>query len=96
MQAFRNAGTEDIYNGDDTKAARRILPIQLHDTARRKMTVIRQASSVDDLADPPSNRLETLLGDRLGQYSVRINRQYRISFIWDEDAAAELEIVDYH
>jgi proteic killer suppression protein len=93
---FRNAATEDIYNGDDTKAARRLLPSRLHDTARRKMTVIRRASSIDDLGDPPSNNLKTLTGDRFGEFSVRINRQYRVCFTWDEDGAYDLEIVDYH
>jgi proteic killer suppression protein len=96
MPDFSNAGTEDIYNGDDTKAARRILPIPLHETARRKMTVIRRASNVDQLAEPPSNRFKALSGERIGEYSIRINRQYRICFIWSEDAAANLEIVDYH
>jgi toxin HigB-1 len=63
---FRDAATEDIYNGDDTKAARRLLPTWLHETARRKMTVIRRASNIDDLGDPPSNHLEALTGDRPG------------------------------
>jgi proteic killer suppression protein len=96
MSDFRNAGTEDIYNGDDTKAARRILPIPLHDVARRKMTIIRRASSIDQLSEPPSNHLEVLSGDRVGEFSVRINRQYRVCFTWNEDAAANLEIIDYH
>jgi proteic killer suppression protein len=96
LAAFRDAGTEDIYNGDDTKDARRTLPPPLHAAARRKMTVIRRASSVDQLRDPPSDRLEELSGDRLGEYSVRINRQYRICFTWNDDEAANLEISDYH
>jgi proteic killer suppression protein len=96
MSDFRNAGTADIYNGDDTKAARRILPIILHDIARRKMTIIRRASSIDQLSEPPSNRLEALSGDRVGEFSVRINRRYRVCFPWNADAAANLEIVDYH
>jgi proteic killer suppression protein len=96
MSDFRNAGTEDIYNGNNTKAARRILPIALHDIARRKMTVIRRASGVDQLYEPPSNHLEALEGDRVGEYSVRINRKYRVCFTWNEDAAKNLEITDYH
>jgi proteic killer suppression protein len=96
MSDFRNAGTEDIYNGYDTKAARRILPITLHSVARRKMDSIRRAASVDQLREPPSNRLEALSGHRAGEFSVRINRQYRICFTWNENVAANLEITDYH
>ncbi len=60
------------------------------------MTVIRRASDVADLGDPPSNHLEALAGDRIGEFSIRINRRYRICFRWNEDGADELEIVDYH
>ena len=96
MSDLRNTGTEDIYNGDDTKAARRILPVRLHNVARRKMTIIRRATDIDQLRDPPSNHLEALSGDRAGEFSVRINRQYRVCFTWNEDAAAKFEITDYH
>jgi proteic killer suppression protein len=60
------------------------------------MTVIRRAANVDDLGDPPSNHLEALVGDRTGEFSIRINRRYRVCFTWDEDGAGDLEIVDYH
>ena len=60
------------------------------------MTVLDSAASLQDLAGLPSNRLESLSGDRIGQYSIRINRQWRICFRWEEDGAYDVEIVDYH
>jgi proteic killer suppression protein len=93
---FRNAGTRDVFDGDDTNAARKILPMELHGAARRKMAFIRLAVDIDQLRHPPSNRLEVLSGNRVGEYSIRINRSYRICFLWDQDGAVDLEIVDYH
>lgn len=92
---FKNAGTEDVYNNDDTKAARRTLPTNLHEIARRKMSMLRGASNLNQLRVPLGNDFEALTGDRLGQYSIRINRQYRICFTWI-DEASNLEITDYH
>jgi proteic killer suppression protein len=65
-------------------------------TARRKLIAIDAAERLDDLRLPPGNRLEALRGDRAGQHSVRINSQWRITFVWREDGAHEVEIVDYH
>ena len=64
--------------------------------AQRKLLGLRSASKLDDLAKHPGNRLEALKGNRKGQYSIRINDQYRICFIWKDATAYELEIVDYH
>jgi len=64
--------------------------------ARRKLAAIDAAERLDDLRVPPGNRLETLRGDRAGEHSIRINGQRRIAFIWRDDGAHEVEIVDYH
>ena len=68
----------------------------IEDTARRKLEYIDAARSPEDLRVPPGNHLERLRGDRLGQYSIRINKQFRICFVWLEDGAHDVEIVDYH
>ncbi len=60
------------------------------------MDAIRRSSRLDQLRDPPSNRLEALTGDRVGEYSIRINRRYRICFTGDGDVTGDLEIIDYH
>jgi len=64
--------------------------------AKRKLTMLYLAQELDDLRIPPGNRLEALTGDRLGQYSIRINKQYRICFRWVDGNAFDVEIVDYH
>ena len=93
---FLGRGTENIYNGVDSKAARKICPTQLAQRARSKLFLIDDAESVQDLRIPPGNRLEALKGDRRGQYSVRINDQFRICFRWTDSGARDAEIVDYH
>ncbi len=64
--------------------------------ARRKLLLLHRAKSLDDLRVPPGNRLEALRGNRKGQYSIRINEQWRICFLWDQGDAHDVEIVDYH
>lgn len=64
--------------------------------ARRKLTMLNNAQSLQDLRVPPSNRLEQLAGDRQGQHSIRINDQWRICFVWRDRDAYDVEIVDYH
>jgi toxin HigB-1 len=93
---FRNTGTADIFNGLDSKAARSICPENILRVVRRKLDQINQAAQLRDLAIPPGNRLEPLLGDRLGQYSIRINERFRICFVWTEHGVQDVEIVDYH
>ena len=68
----------------------------MQDTALRKLRFLNQARRLGDLAVPPGNRLEALKGDRTGQHSIRINDQWRICFIWRDEAAHDVEIVDYH
>lgn len=93
---FANAATEDINYGRNSKPARRLLSVTLHEKARIKLARLHAAESLLDLSSLPGNRLETLLGDRLGQYSIRINDQYRICFKWSDDGADAVEITDYH
>jgi len=79
-------------------AGRRVrgLPPEIQERAARKLTILDAAESIDDLRAPPGNHLERLAGDRAGQYSIRINAQWRICFVWRERDAHEVEIVDYH
>ncbi len=96
IRDFADEGTEDIYYGRDTKLARSVLPRDLHRKARVKLTEIDYASVVEHLKVPPGNRLEALKGDRAGQWSIRINDKYRICFLWSENRAHYVQIVDYH
>ncbi|MFZ5811769.1 MAG: type II toxin-antitoxin system RelE/ParE family toxin [Thermodesulfobacteriota bacterium] len=74
----------------------RRLPAGVLHAARRKLLWLNAAQSLDDLRSPPGNRLEQLVGDRKGQYSIRINDQYRICFVWTGNDARDVGIVDYH
>jgi proteic killer suppression protein len=96
IQSFTDAGTEDIFDGRASKAARKVLPLDLHGIARRKLDWINSAQALQDLRSPPGNRLEALKGDRFGQHSIRINDQYRICFNWTANGPDLVEIVDYH
>ena len=94
--SFKDGATEDVFNGVDSKRARRVCPVQLRRIAARKLDQLDSAERLDDLRVPPGNRLESLSGDRQGQQSIRINDQYRICFIWTDGGPAEVELVDYH
>ena len=91
----KGSGTRDIADGENTRAARRTLPPELHAKAAGLLDRISYATQPSDLRIPVGNRLEALKGDRKGQYSVRINDRYRICFAWDGEAI-DVEIVDYH
>jgi proteic killer suppression protein len=93
---IRDAGTQAIYNGQDTKVARKCCPVNLWTVARRKLDMVNVAVVLSDLRVPPGNQLEALKGDRAGQHSIRINDQYRVCFTWTENGATGVEIVDYH
>lgn len=93
---FRDRGTEDIFNGVNSKAARKICPSDLVVRARSKLFLVDDAEVLDDLRAPPGSRLEALKGDRKGQHSIRINDQYRICFQWTQSGPREVEVVDYH
>jgi toxin HigB-1 len=94
--SFKNDGTEDIFNGLNSKAARKICPESIWRVAVRKLDQIDSVTTIDELAVPPGNHLEKLTADRDGQYSIRINDQYRICLEWLESNAEQVEIVDYH
>ncbi len=94
--SFKDQGTEDIFDGNDSKEARKQCPIYCWEVAHRKLDQLNAALSLDDIKVPPGNRLEVLKGDRKGQHSIRINDQYRICFIWTFQGASEVEIIDYH
>jgi len=84
IRSFRDAGTEDIFNGANTRAARQACPESLWKVAFRKLDQLDSVAALADLRVPPGNQLEILTGDRKGQFSIRINRQYRICFDWTE------------
>jgi proteic killer suppression protein len=94
--SFADGGTEDVFHGRKTKAARQTCPSDVLAVARRKLDQLNAAVSVQGLRVPPGNRLEALKGDRKGQHSVRINDQFRLCFRWTEAGPADVEIVDYH
>jgi proteic killer suppression protein len=96
IRSFRDAGTEDIFNGANTRAARQACPESLWKVAFRRLDQLDSVTSLADLRVPPGNQLESLTGDRKGQWSIRINRQYRICFYWTELGPEQVEIVDYH
>jgi toxin HigB-1 len=84
--------TRKIYDGHYSK----IFPNQIQRTARRKLIYLDEALDINDLLIPPGNKLEKLRGARAGQWSIRINDQWRICFEWSEGRASKVEIVDYH
>ncbi len=95
IASFGDETTEDIFNGENTKAARRI-PIQLWKTASRKLDMLNAAHELRDLMVPPANRLEPLYGNLAGKHSIRINDQFRILFRWKDGNAFEVQVKDYH
>ena len=94
--SFKDRGTEDIFLGEDTKEARGTCPQTIWKVARRKLDQLNFAIALAELAIPPGNKLEALKGERTGQYSIRINSQYRICFTVAGEYFSEIEIVDYH
>ena len=96
IASFRDKGTEDLFDGRETKQARKSCPSDLVRVARRKLDQLNQAVVLGDLRAPPSNHLEKPNGEREGQYSIRINDQCRVCFRWTESSAEDVEVVDYH
>ncbi|MDR4459322.1 MAG: type II toxin-antitoxin system RelE/ParE family toxin [Nitrospirales bacterium] len=91
IKSFKDKNTEALYSGKTVK------PFSgFRKAAERKLTMLDSAAELRDLLAPPANRLEKLKGDRAEQYSIRINDQWRICFIWKEDGPHEVEITDYH
>lgn len=92
IRSFRDRETEKVFQRDRSRK----LPPTIQQIALRKLRMLNNALSLDDLRVPPANRLEKLTGDRSGQYSIRINDQWRICFEWRAADAYQVEIVDYH
>lgn len=92
IESFHDEATEAVWQG---RLAHN-LPHHIQAVARRKLRMLDAAQRLDDLRIPPNNRLEALRGDRAGQYSIRINDQWRICFVWDGRNAQSVEIVDDH
>ncbi len=91
IRSFRCSDTESLANGDRVKRF-----VNIASVARRKLRQLQIAGQLDDLRVPPGNRLEALKGDRVGQYSIRINDQWRLCFVWTAAGVEDVEIVDYH
>jgi proteic killer suppression protein len=94
--SFRDTFREDVFNGVDSKRARRGCPTRLCKVARRQLEWMDAAAALNDLRSPPANQLEALTDDRRGQHSIRINDQYRICFVWTASGPEQVEIVDDH
>lgn len=94
--SFRDQGTADIYHDRNTRKARDTCPRDIWSVAQRKLDYLKDAEALTELRVPPGNRLESLVGHRQGQHSIRINDQYRICFVWTENGPAKVEIDDYH
>ena len=92
IRSFRDKETEKVFR----RQTSRKLPGDIQQVALRKLRMLNRSVGLQDLKVPPANRLEKLTGDRTGQYSIRINDQWRICFVWKEGNAYEVEIVDYH
>ncbi|MBE2196970.1 MAG: type II toxin-antitoxin system RelE/ParE family toxin [Anaerolinea sp.] len=92
ITSFHDTATETIWNGQFS----RHLPNQIQAVARRKLRMINAAQRIEDLRSPPGNRLEALSGNRAGQWSIRINEQWRVCFVWNNGNAERVEICDYH
>jgi proteic killer suppression protein len=92
IKSFKDKETEGVYNREGSNR----LPRDIQQTALRKLRMVNNSKSLNDLRIPPANRLEKLTGDREGQFSIRINDQWRICFVWQGGDAHEVEIADYH
>jgi proteic killer suppression protein len=91
IQSFKCKDTRNLFEGN---RCRRFVNIET--VAMRKLAMLNRAAMLEDLRIPPNNRLEALQGDRQGQHSIRVNRQWRVCFVWTESGPKDVEIVDYH
>ena len=92
IKDFRDSDTEAVF----LRYFVRSLSNNLQRSAQRKLAILHNATDLNDLRRPPGNRLELLSGDRQGQYSIRINNQWRLCFVWSDGNAYQVEITDYH
>jgi proteic killer suppression protein len=96
IRSFKDTGTQDIFNGENTQDARKSCPMSLWKVAARKLDQLDSVTTLRELKIPPGNQLEPLLGDRQGQHSIRINDKYRVCFTWTDLGPDQAEIIDYH
>ena len=92
VESFRDKDTKKVWDGTYSKQ----FPKNIQRIGLRKLILIHRSKDINDLRVPPGNRLEQLSGNRKGQYSIRINSQWRICFYWNNGTATEVEITDYH
>jgi proteic killer suppression protein len=92
IRTFRSKDTQAVFRGEFVKGLDR----RIQQRAREKLKYLDAAADLRDLMIPPSNQLERLVGDRQGQHSIRINKQWRVCFKWKDEDAFDVEIVDYH
>lgn len=92
IKTFADKETSKIWEGTRSRK----LPLDIQSVARRKLRMINNSQSINDLKVPPANRLEKLVGNLAGYYSIRINKQWRIIFKWENNDAFEVSIIDYH
>ena len=92
IESFADKETQRIWKGEFSKKH----PREVHTIGLRKLIILQRSRDLNDLRIPPGNRLERLSGDRKGQYSIRINDQWRICFNWNNGIAIDVEITDYH
>ena len=93
---FKDKASEDVFNGKSSRVARLACPQNIWRIARRKLDQLDSVSTLQELLVPPGNRMEALSGNRKGQYSIRINDQFRICFVWTDAGPDAVEITDYH
>lgn len=96
IESFANQGSEDVWVGDNTRAAQRVCPSILWPRARQVLDQLHAATSVGDMKLPPSNQLHKLKEELKGFWSVRINEKYRVIFQFEQGKATGVEIIDYH
>ena len=95
IESFGDQATKDVFLAKSTRESRSV-PQQLHANIRRKLEMVDAAAAITDLQAPPGNRLEKLRGDREGEWSIRVNEQYRITFTFEGGNAANVRCEDYH
>jgi proteic killer suppression protein len=95
ITSFKDNATADLYHGRQTNRVKRFPPDEIR-IALRKLDILNAAYRVEDLREPPGNRLKALKGELFGYYSVRVNEQWRLIFRWEGNDAEDVSLVDYH
>lgn len=95
IRNFKSKAAEDIFNGIQSRLARKV-PVDLHDRIRRLYDQINASTKIDTLRTPPGNNLEKLKGNLKNYWSIRVNKQWRIIFKWENGEAFDIDVLDYH